>query len=198
VHTVCVFSGSSAGARPGYTAAARALGEELVARELRLVYGGANVGLMAVLADTVLAAGGSIIGVIPQHLVDQEIAHPGLSELRIVGSMHERKAVMSELSDGFIALPGGYGTLDEFAEVLTWSQLGLQHKPCGLLDIDAFYTDLLAFFDHAATERFIPAEHRGLVLAAADPAQLLDALARWKPPGVGKWMDRRPHRADRR
>jgi len=188
VRTVCVFSGSSPGARLAYTAAARALGEQLAARRLRLVYGGASVGLMAVVADTVLAAGGTVVGVIPQQLVAKELAHDELSELRITGSMHERKTVMGELSDGFVALPGGYGTLEEFAEVLTWSQLGLQHKPCGLLDVDGFYTPLLTFFDHAVTEGFVRAEHRGLVLADTDPAQLLDALAAWTPPGVDKWI----------
>jgi hypothetical protein len=196
VHTVCVFSGSSPGARPTYAAAARALGRELAARQLRLVYGGANVGLMAVVADTVLAAGGTVIGVIPSQLMDKEVAHDGLSEMRVTASMHERKAEMADLSDGFIALPGGFGTLEEFAEVLTWSQLGLQRKPCGLLDVDDFYSPLLAFFDHAVTERFVRVEHRSLILADTDPAHLLDALASWTPQAIDKWIDRAPSPAD--
>lgn len=191
MQTVCVFCGSNPGARTDYAAMARALGEELVARDLRLVYGGASVGLMGVVADTVLAGGGTAIGVIPQQLVDKEIAHPGLSELRVTGSMHERKALMADLSDGFIALPGGYGTLEEFAEVLTWSQLGFQHKPCGLLDVAGFYAPLLEFFDGAITERFIRVEHRRLVLSDDDPGALLDALESWtQPAATEKWLDR--------
>jgi uncharacterized protein (TIGR00730 family) len=155
-----VFSGSSPGARPEYGAAAAALGRDLARRGLRVVYGGGGIGLMAAVADAALAAGAEVIGVIPQHLVDREVAHRGLSELRVTGSMHERKATMAELSDGFVALPGGFGTLEEFTEVLTWSQLGLQSKPCGLLDVAGYYGALLAFLDHAVTERFIRAEHR--------------------------------------
>ena len=191
MRSICVFSGSSLGARPQYAAAARALGDELAARGIRVVYGGAGVGLMAVVADAVLAAGGEVIGVIPQHLVDKEVAHRGLSDLRVTGSMHERKALMADLSEGFVALPGGYGTLEEFAEVLTWSQLGLQHKPCGLLDVAGFYRPLLTFLDHAVSERFIRSEHRDLVLAHTDPACLLDAIDGWAPPAeVAKWVDR--------
>lgn len=190
MRSVCVFSGSSPGARPEYAAAARVLGEELAARGLRVVYGGASVGLMALVADSVLAAGGEVVGVIPQQLVDKEVAHHGLSELRVTGSMHERKASMADLSDGFVALPGGFGTLEEFAEVLTWSQLGLQAKPCGLLDVADFYRPLLAFFDHAVAERFVRAGHRELVLVDTDPGRLLDAMRDWKPPTVDKWIDR--------
>jgi uncharacterized protein (TIGR00730 family) len=185
-----VFSGSSPGARPEYAAAATALGTELAGRGLRVVYGGAGVGLMAKVADAALAAGGEVIGVIPQRLVGSEIAHRGLRELRVTGSMHERKATMAELSDGFVALPGGLGTLDEFAEVLTWSQLGLHSKPCGLLDVGGYYGLLLAFFDHAVAERFVRAEHRAMVLADTAPGRLLDAMQRWSPPAVGKWLDR--------
>lgn len=185
--TVCVFSGSSLGAQPEYAAAARALGQELVARDLRVVYGGASLGLMSLMADTVLAAGGKVTGVIPQHLVDKEIAHQELSELRVTASMHERKAVMAGLSDGFVAMPGGYGTLEEFVEVLTWTQLGLQSKPCGLLDVAGFYRPLLAFLDHAVTERFVRAEHRKLVIASTDPVSLLTAMEIWTPPKVDKW-----------
>jgi uncharacterized protein (TIGR00730 family) len=190
VHTVCVFSGSSPGTKPEYAAGARALGRELAGRGIRLVYGGASVGLMAEVADAALGDGGSVVGVIPRHLVDREVAHPGLSDLRVTGSMHERKAVMADLSDGVVALPGGFGTLEEFAEVLTWSQLGLQRKPCGLLDVAGFYAPLLSFLDHAADEGFIRPEHRALVLAETDPARLVDALTTWTPPDAVKWLDR--------
>jgi uncharacterized protein (TIGR00730 family) len=190
MHSICVFSGSNPGARTEYTDAARALGSELVARGIRLVCGGAQAGLMAVVADTVLASGGDVVGVIPQALVDMEIAHPDLRDLRVTDTMHERKALMAELSDGFVALPGGFGTLEEFAEILTWSQLGLQRKPCGLLDVAGFYQPLLTFFDHAVTERFVRAEHRALVLTDTDPGRLLDALGTWVPPKVAKWLDR--------
>lgn len=184
MQTVCVFSGSSPGARPGYATAARRVGQELAARRIRLVYGGASVGLMGVVADTVLGLGGTVIGVIPELLVGKEIAHQGLSELRITATMHERKAMMADLSDGFLALPGGYGTLEEFAEVLTWSQLGLQRKPCGLLDVEAFYTPLLSFFDHAVTERFVPVAHRELVLSDADPRA---CSTPWRPGPRRPW-----------
>src|SRR5262245_6410105 len=145
---------------------------------------------MTVVADTVLQYHGHVTGVIPERLVEKEVVHRGLSELRIVQSMHERKATMAELSDGFVALPGGLGTLEEFAEVLTWSQLGLQSKPCGLLDVASYYRLLLAFINHAVAERFVRAEHRAMVLADTDPGRLLDAMQRWAPPTVGKWLDR--------
>jgi uncharacterized protein (TIGR00730 family) len=191
VRSVCVFSGSSPGVRPDYAAAARELGEELAARHLRVVYGGAAVGLMGLMADAALAAGAEVVGIIPQQLTDWEVAHRGLSDLRVTGSMHERKALMAELSDGFIALPGGFGTLEEFAEVVTWSQLGLQCKPCGLLDVAGFYGPLLAFLHRAVAEGFIRAEHRELVLTDTDPARLLDTISNWTPPpDTGKWLDR--------
>ena len=191
LRSVCVFSGSSPGARPSYTETATALGREIAERGLRLVYGGASVGLMGAVADAALAAGGEVVGVIPQHLVDREVAHDGLTELRVTGSMHERKALMADLADGFVALPGGLGTLEELAEVLTWSQLGLQSKPCGLLDVEGFFDPLLAFLDHTVAERFVSTEHRALVLAADRPDALLDLLAGWRP-GVPetKWLDR--------
>jgi len=182
-----VFSGSHPGARPEYAAAAQALGRDLALRGLRVVYGGGGTGLMAQVADAALAAGGEVIGVIPQHLVDDEVAHLGLPELRVTGTMHERKATMAGLADGFIALPGGFGTLEEFAEVVTWAQLGLQAKPCGLLDVAGYYRPLLAFFDHAVAERFVRAEHRAMVLADTDPGRLLDAMERWTPPIIGKF-----------
>jgi uncharacterized protein (TIGR00730 family) len=146
---------------------------------------------MGVLADTVLALNGHVTGVIPAALVAREVAHPGLSDLQVTGSMHERKAAMADLADGFVALPGGFGTLEELAEILTWSQLGLQSKPLGLLDVEAFYAPLLAFFDHTVEERFVSADHRALVLAAETPDDLLDRLAAWTPAGLsGKWLDR--------
>jgi len=191
VRSVCVFSGSSPGSRPEYLAAARALGEELANRGAELVYGGASVGLMTAVAETVLAAGGKVTGIIPRHLADKEVAHQGLSELRVTSTMHERKALMAELSDGFVALPGGFGTLEEFTEILTWSQLGLHAKPCGLLDVADFYRSLLAFVDHAVAERFVRPEHRSLVLVDTEPGQLLDAMEAWSPlPPGDKWIDR--------
>ncbi len=188
---VCVFSGSSPGARPAYTEAATALGRELAHRGTRVVYGGASVGLMGAVADAALAAGGEVVGVIPQHLVDREVAHHGLTELHVTGSMHERKALMADLADGFVALPGGLGTLEELAEILTWSQLGLQSKPCGLLDVADFYAPLLAFLDHTVTERFVSPEHRALVLSGRRPGDLLDTLEAWQPTGTATtWLDR--------
>jgi uncharacterized protein (TIGR00730 family) len=185
VRSICVFSGSSPGARPEYATAARALGRGLARRGLRVVYGGGGTGLMAHVADAALAADGEVIGVIPQHLVDDEVAHRGLPELRVTATMHERKAAMAELSDGFVALPGGFGTLEEFAEVVTWAQLGLHAKPCGLLDVAGYYRPLLAFFDQAVAERFVRAEYRAMVLADTDPGRLLDAMERWTPPTAG-------------
>ena len=182
LRSVCVFSGSTPGARPSYTEAASALGTALAERGTRVVYGGGRVGLMGTVADAALAAGGEVVGVIPQHLVDREVAHSGLSELLVTGSMHERKARMAELSDGFVALPGGLGTLEELAETLTWSQLGLQDKPCGLLDVEGFYRPLLAFLDHTVTEGFVSAENRSLLLAADGPGELLDLLDGWRSP----------------
>jgi uncharacterized protein (TIGR00730 family) len=187
--TVCVFCGSSAGARPSYAAMAEALGRELADRGARLVYGGGRVGLMGVVADAALAAGGEVVGVIPQHLMDREVGHPGVTDLRVTSSMHERKALMAELADGFVALPGGFGTLEELAETLTWSQLGLQAKPFGLLDVEGFYEPLLSFLDHTVAERFVAPEHRALVLSGGDPAALLDRLAAWEPGSTrGKWL----------
>ena len=155
------------------------------------MYGGASVGLMGTVADAALAAGGEVVGVIPQHLVDREVAHPGLTELRVTTSMHERKALMADLSDGFVALPGGFGTLEELAEILTWSQLGLQSKPTALLDVEGFFEPLLTFFDHTVTERFVSEQHRALVLSSTDPVDLLDRLAEWQPDGAAtKWLAR--------
>jgi len=188
---VTVFCGSSPGARTAYADAAAALGRELAARGVRLVYGGAAVGLMGVLADAALEAGGEVVGVIPQHLVDHEVAHPGLTELHVTASMHERKAMMADLADGFLALPGGLGTLEELAEILTWSQLGLQSKPFGLLDVAGFFDPLLDFLDHTVTEGFVSAAHRSLVLSADESAGLLDLIGDWQPPEARrKGLDR--------
>jgi len=174
---VCVFCGSKHGARPEYADAARAMGETLAAGGIGLVYGGGRVGLMGVVADAVLDAGGEVIGVIPDHMSDREIAHYGLTDLRIVASMHERKALMYELSDGFVALPGGLGTLEELFEITTWSQLGLHAKPTGLLDVDGFYSPLVAFLDQLVTEGFVHERHRRLLRVATDPVALLELLA---------------------
>jgi uncharacterized protein (TIGR00730 family) len=174
--SLCVFCGSSSGTRPAYASAARRFGTLLAQRGLILVYGGSASGLMLVLADAALAAGGTVIGVIPRALVEREVAHRGLTELHVVGSMHERKQKMADLSDGFVALPGGFGTLDETAEVLTWRQLGLHDKPCGLLDVGGFFAPLLRFFDHAVDEGFVVAEQRRMLIADEDPARLIDRL----------------------
>ena len=174
---VCVFCGSKHGHRPEYTEAARAMGTTLAAAGIDLVYGGGKVGLMGEVADAVLDAGGDVIGVLPEHMSDREIAHYGLTDLRIVGSMHERKALMYELSDGFVALPGGLGTLEELFEITTWSQLGLHAKPTGLLDVDGFYAPLVGFLDRLVTEGFVSDRHRRLLRVAAEPAALLERLA---------------------
>lgn len=187
---ICVFTGSSPGARAEYATAAKGLGALLAERDCTLVYGGANVGLMGVLADSVLAAGGRVVGVIPEGLLAREVAHRELSELRVVASMHERKATMAELSDGVIALPGGLGTLEEFFEMLTWAQLGMHAKPCGLLNVHGYFDKLLDFLDHSVEERFVAEMHRGMVLSERDPRALLERMLAYSPPEVEKWLDR--------
>jgi len=187
---ICVFCGSSPGANTKYTALAAQLGHLLARRGTGLVYGGGNVGLMGVLANAVLDGGGDVIGVIPQALFDLEVAHTGLPDLRVVGSMHERKALMADLADGFIALPGGIGTLEEFCEILTWAQLGLHQKPCGLINAEGYFDHLITFLDHAVAERFFRPEHRGMVLVDDDPARLLERFAGYRPPQLEKWIDR--------
>lgn len=179
--SLCVFCGSSFGASPAYRLAAARLGEEIALRRIRLVYGGGRVGLMGVVADAALAAGGDVLGIIPRALQDKEIGHTGLTELRITGSMHERKAAMAEASDGFIALPGGFGTFDELCEIVTWAQLGIHRKPIGILDVNGFFTQLTMFLDFVMTEGFIRAEHRSLLIEDDDPASLIDRLATWSP-----------------
>jgi uncharacterized protein (TIGR00730 family) len=187
---VCVFCGSSPGGNLQYAAVTTQLGGLLARHGLALVYGGGNVGLMGMLADAVMKDGGHVIGVIPQSLVDLEVAHAGLPDLRIVASMHERKALMADLADGFIALPGGLGTLEEFCEILTWAQLGLHQKPCGLVNVAGYFDHLMAFLDHSVGERFLRPEHRGMVLVEADPEKLLDRFAAYLPPLLEKWIDR--------
>ncbi|HVT49024.1 MAG TPA: TIGR00730 family Rossman fold protein [Vicinamibacterales bacterium] len=191
MQSVCVFCGSNFGDKPIYRELAAQLGRTLADRGLTLVYGGGNVGLMGVVADAALGAGGRVVGVIPQALVDWDVAHNGLTDLVVVQSMHERKARMADASDAFIALPGGYGTFEELCEVLTWSQLGLHSKPCGVLNIEGYYDPLLALFERAVQDRFLGAEHRDLVLAETDVNALLDRVASYQPVRVMKRLDRR-------
>jgi uncharacterized protein (TIGR00730 family) len=190
VQRLCVFTGSSPGGHPDYALAAEELGRALAGRGIGLVYGGASVGLMGVLADAALDAGGDVVGVIPQALVDREIAHPRVSDLRVVGSMHERKALMADLADGFVALPGGMGTLEELFEVYTWTQLGLYAKPLGLLDVRGYYALLAAFLDHAVAERFVTAEHREMLVVEQRADAMIEAFRRWRPPVGSKLIDR--------
>lgn len=187
---ICVFCGSSPGLHPDYLAAARELGAALARHNLSLVYGGAHVGLMGEIANSVMQRGGEVIGVMPQSLIDREIAHQGLSELHVVQSMHERKALMAELADGFIALPGGFGTLEELFEIVTWGQLGLHRKPFGLLNVNQFFAQLIEFLDFAVDQQFIRPQHRQMILVDADPDQLLERFAAYDPPKVAKWISR--------
>lgn len=188
MRSLCVFCGSSAGHEPAYTEAARTLGRTLAGAKIRLVFGGGRVGLMGEVANAALAAGGEAIGVIPNFLVEREIAHTGLTDLHVVGSMHERKAMMSGLSDGFVALPGGTGTLEEFFEVLTWAQLGEHAKPCGLLNVAGYYDPLLSVLDHMVAKGFLSKSNRALVLVERDPGTLLAKLERYRPPETIKWV----------
>jgi uncharacterized protein (TIGR00730 family) len=187
---VCVFAGSSAGAVPEYRTAAAALGRAVAGRGMGVVYGGAHVGLMGFLADAALAAGGEVVGVIPRALVARELAHTGLTDLHVVESMHQRKALMADLSDAFVALPGGWGTLDELFEILTWAQLGLHQKPCGLLNVRGYFDRLLAFIDHSIQEGFVRSDYRRLISVADAAEPLLGLLASPAPPIVEKWIDR--------
>jgi uncharacterized protein (TIGR00730 family) len=185
---ICVFCGSSSGESPVYLESATRVGEILAREGLGLVYGGSRVGLMGRLADSVLEHGGEVIGVIPRALVNREVAHGGLTELRIVASMHERKAVMAELSDAFIALPGGLGTLEELFEVVTWSQLGLHQKPSGVLDVRGYYQPLIAFLDHAVNEGFLATQHRRMIMLESDPDALVARLREYEAPVVPRWI----------
>lgn len=188
---LCIFCGSNRGAREHYADVARRLGELLARNHVGVVYGGGHVGIMGAIADAVLQAGGEVIGVIPQALVDKELAHAGLTELRVVATMHQRKAEMADLADAFAALPGGYGTLDELFEILTWAQLGLHRKPIGLLNVDGFFDALLAWLDHSVREGFVKEKHRHLLLTATEPERLLEALAsfRYVEPSA-KWIQK--------
>ncbi|MBF6098712.1 TIGR00730 family Rossman fold protein [Nocardia cyriacigeorgica] len=186
MRAVCVFCGASSGSDPAYVDQAQALGRRLAAEGLTLVYGGAKVGTMGALARAALDSGAKVIGVIPEHLVEVEIAAEDVSELHRVSDMHQRKALMAELSDGFIALPGGLGTLEETAEITTWAQLGLHHKPIGLLNVRGFYDHLLSFLDHAVDQQFLRREHRNLLLADSDAAALLARMRSWRPESVAR------------
>lgn len=185
---ICVYCGSSPGRLPEYRQAARDLGHELASRGLGLVYGGASVGVMGAVADAVLEKGGSAIGVIPQALATKEVAHHGLDQLFVVSSMHERKAKMAELSDGFIALPGGWGTIEEIFEMLTWAQLGFHEKPCGLLNAAAYYDPLFSFLEQAIDEQFVKQEHRPMMMMEECPNVLLDRFETYRAPKVRKWL----------
>ncbi|MHC4993639.1 MAG: LOG family protein [Planctomycetota bacterium] len=177
---VCVFCGSKHGANPAYTVAARELGALLAARGLGLIYGGGDIGLMGEIANATLEASGAVIGVIPESLDEHEVTHRGVTELHVVGSMHERKALMADRADAFIALPGGFGTFEELFEILTWAQLGLHAKPCGLLNVEGFYDPLIEFLDHAVEHGFLKQKHRDILHVGADPADLLDRMTRYQ------------------
>ncbi|MGM1045595.1 MAG: TIGR00730 family Rossman fold protein [Bacillota bacterium] len=185
---IAVFCGSSDGASPAYKEGAVRLGKELARRGITLVYGGASVGIMGTVADTVLEAGGQVIGVIPQMLEDREISHRNLTELIVVGSMHERKTKMSDLADGFIALPGGPGTLEEFFEIFTWAQLGLHQKPCGILNVNGYYDLLISFFDHMHEQQFLHEKYRSMALVDSDPADLIEKFNTYTPPSVKTYI----------
>jgi uncharacterized protein (TIGR00730 family) len=191
VERICVFCGASPGARRAYADATRELARLLAAGDIGVVYGGGGVGLMGALADAVIAEGGQLTGVIPRALVDREIAHREVMDMRVVGSMHERKALMAELSDAFVALPGGIGTLEELFEVYTWAQLGLHRKPCALLNVDGYYDGIADFLIHAVEERFLRDETRALLMVETDPGTLIERLRSFEPPAVvPKWIDR--------
>jgi uncharacterized protein (TIGR00730 family) len=187
---VCIFCGSSPGVRPAYAEAAGELARILVRLGIGIVYGGGNVGLMGVLADAAMAAGGEVIGVIPLSLFSKEVGHTGITDLRVVASMHERKALMADLADGFIAMPGGWGTFDEFCEILTWAQLGLHNKPCGILNTENYYDTLLAMFDHSVAEGFLKPEYRSLMIAAKEPEELVSKMRAYRGQVLAKWIEK--------
>jgi uncharacterized protein (TIGR00730 family) len=191
VKRACIFCGSSPGARPAYTEATEDLGRLLVEHDIALVFGGASVGLMGRLADTVLSEGGEAIGVIPQSLVDREIAHLGLTDLHVVDTMHERKGLMADLADAFVALPGGLGTLDELFEIYTWAQLGMHRKPIAILNVEGYFDGIAAFLEHAVAERFVRADHREMLIVEEEPAPMLERLQSFDPASLTpKWIDR--------
>ena len=185
---ICIFCGSSTGTRSEYAETARAMGQALLRRGIGLVYGGGCVGLMGIVADAVMGGGGQVVGVIPEALVTRELAHGDITQLIVVHSMHERKAKMAELSDAFIALPGGYGTFEEFCEILTWAQLGMHRKPCGILNVNNYYEPLMRLFDNAVAEGFLRPANRRLVIEETDPSRLLDVLETYTPPQTEKWI----------
>ncbi len=187
MNRLCVYCGSSSGTGDDYVSAARELGKLLLQQEIGLVYGGASLGIMGIIADTVLAGGGNVTGIIPQALHGKEIAHEGLTELHVVDSMHERKSLMAVLSDGFVAMPGGFGTLEEIIEIITWGQLGFHDKPCGLLNVAGYFDHLLAFLDHSAAQGFLHPQHRDMLLVASTPAELLRKFENYVQPSVEKW-----------
>ncbi len=187
---ICVFCGSNPGVNPIYLETAQKVGEFLAKNNIELVFGGGRVGLMGKIADTVLANGGKVIGIIPESLAIREVAHSGLTELFVVDSMHRRKAMMAEFSDGFIALPGGFGTFEEFCEIVTWAQLGIHQKPCALLNVAGYYDSLETLFDHATNEEFIRPDHRSLVLAAKNIETLYQKMKEFQPPVLEKWIDK--------
>ena len=189
VRRVCVYAGSNPGNDPAFADAARAFATVVAERGMGIVYGGGKVGLMGVVADAALAAGGEVIGVMPQALIDREIGHRGVTELQVVDSMHERKARMAELADAFVAVPGGIGTLEELIEVYTWSQLGIHDKPCSALNVNGFYDALAGFLDHAVESGFLRPQHRETLIVEEDPVELLARLAAFKAPRVGKWLE---------
>jgi len=188
---ICVFCGSNNGANPIYLETAETVGQFFVSNHIELVYGGGRVGLMGKIADTVLAGGGKVIGIIPESLAVKEVAHQSLTTIHIVNSMHQRKALMAEYADGFIALPGGFGTFEEFCEIVTWAQLGIHQKPCGLLNAGGFYDNLIAMFDFSAAENFIRNEHRNLVLVERDIEKLHELMVNFRPPLIEKWLDKK-------
>jgi uncharacterized protein (TIGR00730 family) len=192
MQSIGVFCGSNTGSGTAYAEAARRLARAIVQRGLRLVYGGGSIGLMGVLGEAALAAGGHVTGVTPRRLLERELVLPGLTELRVVETLLERKALMAELSDAFVALPGGLGTMDELFEMLTWTQLGLQCKACALLDVDDYHAELAAFLDHAVAQRFVTPQHRAMLIVERDAETVLDRLASKPLPDVSKWMDRKP------
>ena len=187
---ICVYCGSSPGRLEAYSDAARALAQALVDRDLGLVYGGASVGIMGLVADSVLQLGGRVVGVIPEALAQKELAHKSLTELHVTASMHARKTLMAELADGFIALPGGIGTLEEIFEIWTWAQLGFHAKPCGLLNVAGYYDGLIAFLDHSVAEQFVKPLHRSILTVEQEPAVMLDGFARYQAPSMHKWVDK--------
>lgn len=190
LQSICIYCGSSPGRQPAYADAAFALAEALVSRNLRLVYGGAGIGIMGMLADRILELGGQVIGVIPKALAHKEVAHHRLTELHVTQSMHERKMRMAELADGFIALPGGIGTLEELFEIWTWAQLGFHAKPCGLLNVAGYYDGLVGFLDHVQAEQFVKPQHRSLLMVESDPHVLLDRYAAYQAPPVKHWLEK--------